>query len=184
MGLRGNGQRVIAAVGAAAIGATLLFGQNGAAQSAVDCPLSPLTLPLFDATAVAIVASTPLALDSAPGVDDVAITAAMETIVTCANSANPAVANSIFTERYLASLFLDPATYLPAFELQLESESTQVVGTLKLDEVVSVTVLADGRVEVVAELHNDSESYTDTFVLAFVGGAWLIDGVPNLDPLP
>lgn len=179
-----NGQRLITTVCAVAVVSMVWFGQGGIAQSSVDCALSPLTLPLFGATPVAIVASTPVAMASTANVDEAVITTAMEMIVTCANSADPAIANSIFTERYLASLFLDPSTYLPAFEQELDNASSQVVGTLMLDEIVSFTVRSDGRIEVVARLHNASESYTDTFVLVYVGGAWLIDDVTNLDPLP
>lgn len=184
MNLRRNGQRLTTAVCALTVVATLWFGQGGIAQSSGDCALSPLTLPLFDATPVAVVASTPVAMESTADVDEAAVTDAMEMIVTCANSADPKEANSIFTERYLASLFLDPSTYLPAFEQELDNPSSQVMGTLQLDDIVSFTVHSDGRIEVVAKLHNSSESYTDTFLLAYVGGAWLIDDVTNLDPRP
>lgn len=184
MSIRRVGQRLAVVVGVTMVMATISFGQNGAAQDLGDCALKPLTLPLFDAAPVAVVAATPVSMEMAPAVDELAIADAMETIVTCANSANLAEANSIFTERYLASLFLDPTTYLPALEQELDSPSTQVTGTLELDEIISVTVLADGRTEVVAKLHNSSASFTDTFVLAYVDGAWLIDDVTNLDPQP
>jgi hypothetical protein len=149
------------------------------------CDVSPpaLTLPLFAATPAAEVAATPVDVSAAPVLDTAGAEAAMSVIVSCANSGDVAVAYSIFTERYLASLFADPTeTYLPAFELQIADGETQPEGSLELVSIDSVTSLPDGRTEVVATIGSAVETYTDTFVLVSLDGNWLIDDVTNFDP--
>lgn len=91
------------------------------AQTSVDdCPLEPLTLPLFGATPAAIVAASPIAINPEANVDEAAIDQAIEDIVACINSGDPALQNAIFTERYLAEQFADPAqAYQPRFEVEL-----------------------------------------------------------------
>lgn len=172
------------------IGAVLVTGILGAtsfaaAQAADECPLPPLTLPLFAAATPADVAATPVVQADAPPMDEAGATEAMEVIVSCSNSGDPGVAYSIFTDRYLASLFANPdETYLPAFELQVEQGAAQPDRSLVLDTIESVTVLPDGRVEVVATTSTNGTTYTDTFILAWVDGAWLIDDVTSFDPVP
>jgi len=154
-----------------------------AGQDAAECPLPPLTLPLFAATPAAEVAATPVDASAAPALDAAGAEMAMTVIVSCANSGETAVAYSIFTERYLASLFADPTqTYQPAFELEIASGVTQPEGTLELVSIDSVTTLPDGRTEVVAIIDSASATYTDTFVLVSLDGNWLIDDVTNFDP--
>ncbi len=174
-------------LGIAAIALTSLAGVtvSGVAQSEVDCPLPPLTLPLFAATPPAEVASTPVPVTDAPSLDEAGAQEAMTVIVSCSNSGDVAVAYSIFTDRYLASLLDDPdEVYLPAFEQQVDQGAVQPERTLELTEIVSVTPLPDGRVEVVAVTSTNGMDYTDTFVLAWFDGAWLIDDVTSLDPAP
>jgi hypothetical protein len=155
------------------------------AQHGPGCTLSPLTLPLFEATPAVDVAATPVGGEDASFLDQEAATVAMEQIVVCSNSGDPAVAYAIFTERYLATLYADPGeTYQPAFEERLNQGALQPDRNLVLDEVQSVTPLADGRVEVVATISGSGVSYTDTFILAMVGGEWLIDDVTLLQPAP
>lgn len=166
---------------AAVVGVTA----SSAAQPAAECPFAPLTLPLFAASPAADVAATPVAVTEAPVLDEAAATSAMEVIVSCSNSGDPAIAYSIFTDRYLASLFANPdETYLPAFEQQIDQGAVQPDRSLVLAEIVSVTSLPDGRVEVVATTTTNGTSYTDTFVLAWVDGSWLIDDVTEFDSAP
>lgn len=165
--------------------ALMLPGAVSASQTGNECGLAPLALPLFQATPVAIIAATPAVVADNPPVDDAAVEVAMQVIVACANNVDPAVAYAIFTNRYLASQFLDPAvTYLPAFEYMLATGAETAEGTLVLDSVVSWQVLPDGRLQVEARMGNDSASFTDTFILAHNDGAWLIDEVMNLEPEP
>ena len=156
---------------------------TGSAQDDDACTLAPLTLPLFAASPPAEVAATPVAVEDAPVLDEASAASAMELIVSCSNSGDPAVAYAIFTDRYLASLFADPdEVYLPAFEQQIDQGAVQPDRSLELTEIVSVTPMEDGRVEVVATTAINGTSYTDTFVLAWVDGVWLIDDVTALDP--
>lgn len=172
-------------IGAFLLAASLTSTSFAVAQADDACPLPSLTLPLFAAATPADVAATPVAQADAPVLDEAAASEAMEVLVSCSNSGDPAVAYSIFTERYLASLFDDPdVTYLPAFEQQIELGAVQPDRSLKLDEVDSVAMLPDGRVEVVATTSTNGTRYTDTFVLAWVNGDWLIDDVTDFDPLP
>lgn len=153
------------------------------AQSATSCPLAPLTLPLFEAATPADVAATPVVSSDAPALDEDGAREAMEIIVSCSNSANPAVAYAIFTDRYLASLFSDPAeTYLPAFEQQIAQGAVQPDRSLELEDIVSINVLPDGRVEVTATTAANGARFTDTFTLVWVDGAWLIDDVSVFNP--
>lgn len=154
-----------------------------AGQDPGTCPFPALTLPLFAATPAATVAATPVDASAAPALDEAGAEEAMSVIVSCANSGDVAVAFSIFTERYLASLFADPTeTYQPAFELQIASGPSESEGTFELESIESVTPLSDGRVEVIATVSSASATYTDTFILVSIDGNWLIDDVTNFDP--
>lgn len=159
-------------------GPSLVTGQIQA-----TCPLPPLTLPLFAATPAAEIAATPIAVADVPVLDEAGAESAMSVIVSCANSSDVAIAYSIFTERYLASLFADQTeTYQPAFELQIANGSTEPESTFELTSINSVTALPDGRMEVVASVSSASSTFTDTFILVLVDGNWLIDDVTDFDP--
>jgi hypothetical protein len=171
----------IAAIGV--IGALTIIATPAQAQGPAGCPLDPLTLPLFDATPPAAIAATPLPVSSAGEVSDDAVAEAVEIIVTCANDADPAVAWSIFTERYLAQQFADPTvTNLPAFEQFIDVGDAQAPGSLELTELGPITTLDDGRVSVEVTVASGAATFTNTLVLAFVDDAWLIDEVLDAAP--
>jgi hypothetical protein len=162
-----------------------LLGPAATAQEESGCTLPPLSLPLFDATPAAIVAATPVAAEGPVEVHEEEIREAVEMIVTCANSADPKLVNAIFTERYLAERFADPATTsLPVFEQSLDHEDGIISTSLVLDGVEEITPLDDGRVSAVAVISSSTSTFRDTLILANVDGAWLIDDLGELDPAP
>jgi hypothetical protein len=166
-----------------AISLLALLAPVATAQEESDCTLPPLTLPLFDATPAAIVATTPVIADGPQTVDEEEIRAAVELIVTCANSEDPKLINAIFTERFLAERFADPTTASqPVFEQSLDQEEGVIPTSLVLDGIEDVTPLDDGRVSVVAVITSSTSTFRDTLILANVDGNWLIDGLGELDP--
>lgn len=88
-----------------------------AAQGETTCDLAPVTLPLFDATPAATIVATPAASASAPAPTEEAMRAAAERIVACANDRAQSSRYAVFTDRYLAALFIGPdRADQPAFE--------------------------------------------------------------------
>jgi len=164
------------------------LASTGAAAAGVqpppeECTLEPLTLPLFDATPAAEVAATLLAREADSAADPGTIRRAVETIVACINTGDPAYQFAIFTERYLARQFVDPSvTYQPEFERQLALGPSDEAETFELVEVSGFDMLEDGRVSVVVELTGGRTTYRDTLVLANVDGIWLIDAIEEFDP--
>lgn len=169
----------------AVVSLLVLFAPVATAQEESECALPPLTLPLFDATPAAIVAATPIDSGGPATVDEAEIRAAVEMIVTCANSADPRQVNAIYTERFLAERFADPTVAnQPAFEESLDRETGTIPTSLVLDGVEDITPLEDGRVSVVAVISSSTSTFRDTLILANVDGDWLIDGLGELDPAP
>lgn len=164
-------------LGAVALGGALAQPESG------ECDLEPLTLPLFAATPAAQIAATPAA--TSPGVvpDEETIREAIDTIVECVNTGEPSYQYAIFTERYLAGQFADPAeTYQPQFEYDLSLGPADVVPVFELVSASDITILADGRVSVTVEVASAGTTYRDIFTLANVDGVWLVDEVEQLDP--
>lgn len=151
------------------------------------CELDPVTLPLFDATPAAIIAATP-ASNSGGGnplltTDAVAIETAIETIVICISSSDPALRYAVFTDRYLAEQLADPdRTYQPAFEQQLDSGASTDTSRYSIESIAEFVPLDDGRVSVVVTLSTERKQYRDQLVLANIEGTWLIDDVELIDP--
>jgi len=145
------------------------------------CRLSPLTLPLFGGTPVAIgtPVATALSVGTPASEDEIAaIEDATATIVACINTGDPKLVYAVFTEHYLAETYGNPETaYLPAFEQSLDGVAIPVTPAFVLDEVADVTALADGRIAATITLSQDGASVTDTLVFAEVDGVWLIDEV-------
>lgn len=165
----------------AAFGAITLATPSTLAQEPGSCTLDPITLPMFDATPPAVVASTPQSAAAVADVTNDDARAAVELIVACANETDPALAWAIFTDRYLAEQFIDPTvTNLPAFEQFIDQGETRTPGSLVVDAVGPVTTLEDGRISLEVTVTSGSASYTNTLVLALVDDTWLIDDV--LDP--
>jgi hypothetical protein len=167
------------------VGMLIMAGSmTGAAQDAAPgqpaCTLSPVTLPLFDATPASVIAATPAAAQGAA--DAGAIEAALETIVTCINSPDPALRYAVFTDRYLAERLADGAVYQPAFERQLDTGASAADSRFALEAIEDVVTEDDGRVGVTVTLTTEGQAFTDRLVLAYVDGDWLIDEVELIEP--
>jgi len=169
----------------------VLFCARGSAQDQVpgspSCPLDPLTLPLFDATPAVIIAATPAVGSTGTGdaspADVSTIEPAIEDIVACINTGDPAFQYAVFTDRYLAAHLADrSSTYQPAFEQRLDSGVDPNAPGFMIESLADVTPLDDGRVSVVVSLSADGYQYEDRLVLVDVDGRWLIDEVELLDP--
>lgn len=171
--------------------ALLLVPLNASSQEQApgspECGLPPVTLPLFDATPASIIVATPASI-AIPGtgpapLDAASIEPAIETIVACINTEDPASRYAVFTERYLAQQLADPTvTYQPAFELQLDTGTDASAPQFTIESIEDATPLDDGRVSVVVTLAADGVSYEDRLTLAEVDGNWLIDDVELIDP--
>ena len=153
-------------------------------DDAVSCSLTPLTLPLFAATPPADLA-TPLAATPAsdvarkPTAEEASdIQSGVATLVACINTGNPRLVYAIFSERYLATQYADPAkAYLPAFEQKLDGPTVPVEPPFVLVGVTRIQILADDRAKVTVTISQMQESWTSTLTLVRIDGAWLIDGV-------
>lgn len=178
----------LAAVCLLAGAALLLIPIDGFSQEQVPgspaCRLSPVTLPLFDATPAAVIAATPVAaVAGAAPADTATIEGAIATIVACINMGDPALRYAVFTDRYLAKQLADPTvTYQPAFEQRLDVATDPDIPQFSIVSIEEVVPLDDGRVSVVVTLAADGMRYEDRLVLAYVGGDWLIDEVELIDP--
>lgn len=169
----------------------ILFCASGSAREQVPgsraCPLDPVTLPLFDATPAAIVAANPTAASTGTGgaspADVSLIEPAIEDIIACINTGDPAFQYAIFTDRYLAAQLADrSSTYQPAFEQRLDRGVDPDAPEFTIGSISDITALNDGRVSVVVSLAVESSRYEDRLILIDVDGRWLIDDVELLDP--
>lgn len=162
-----------------------MFATSGAAQTPQvgQCVIPPVTLPLFDATPAAMVAATPQAATGPATPGDGEIEQAVADLVDCINTGDPAFVYAVFTERYLASLFADPAAaYQPELEQQIANGALSTPDTFTLVAISGITPLDDGRVSVTITLANGVSEFRDTLTLALVDGTWRIDDVTGLDP--
>jgi len=143
------------------------------------CQLPPPTLPPFGGTPVAANAATPTAPQAPPeAITEREITAALEQIVACVNTGDPALVFAVFTPQWIARQFVDPEThYLPAFARMLDVTEPVPAEPLALTAVEGITERPDGRVEVVATFASGAEPWRDTLVLVEIDDSWLIDGV-------
>lgn len=154
-------------------------------RAGAGCSLPPVPLPLFDATPPAVIAATPPTHDAAPEASDEEIAAAVEAIIACANSTSQADRYAVFTDRYLAALFMSatPADQ-PAFERMIATGALPKAGTATLSRVTDIVRRDDGRVDVTMHITGRNGSVMDRVTLAWDGDrqAWLIDAVVSLDP--
>lgn len=165
---------------------SVLVGGTVSAQtpaSEVACELTPLTLPLFDATPLATVAAevspTPVGSFSEDQATEV-----LEQYVACINTGDLTLVWAMFTPRWFAREFADPEVhYLPAFEQMLDNGANPqpLQDPIALDAIRSITVRPDGMVDVTATFSSDGESWTDRLTLALIDGEWLIDDVHPVD---
>jgi hypothetical protein len=156
-------------------------------SSAADCELDPVTLPLFDATPAAEIPgaiATPASPDAtgqpASPEDTEIYRTALDALVACTNTGEPEYAYAIFTERYLASLFVDPDRfYQPAFERMIAQGDLDIGDSepLTVENIDHVMVLADGRLSGRVVTTSAGISWTDILILQQVGDDWLIDDV-------
>lgn len=177
--------------GIVACAAFVLLPSAGSGQVQVPgspaCQLEPVTLPLFDATPAAIIAATPASnpvnASADTTLDAATIETAIEAIVNCIASSDPALRYAVFTDRYLAEQLADPdRTYQPAFEQLLDSGVSTDAPQYAIEAIEQPAPLGDGRVSVVVTLSADGTQYRDRLVLADVDGTWLIDEVELIEP--
>lgn len=162
---------------------------HGATAQAPDtgCQLRPVTLPLFDATPAAEIpgaVATPASPDTtgqpASRKDVERFNTALDALVACANTGEPEYVYAVFTERYLASLFVDPGrNYQPAFEQMIAQGDLDIGDSVPLtvESIDTVTVLADGRLSGRVMTTSAGISWTDILILQYVGDDWLVDEV-------
>ena len=156
------------------------------------CSLEPVSLPLFDTTPAAEIVASPLApTANAPAPAEQQAVDALENILACVDSDSTALRYAIFTDRYLADLFIgeDPADQ-PAFERVIANDVVVEPSESELLGVSEFETLDDGRIAITANIRTTTESGTQTvndrLVLAWDPDqeAWLIDAVLALEPPP
>lgn len=158
----------------------LMIGPGASAQA--TCTLTPLTLPLFDGTPVAELA-TPQASPASATLSEEEATALLEMYVACTNTGDPTLVWAIFTPRWFSTQFADSEEhYLPAFEYEIATGNTPVVNPLALESVDDVERLPDGRYGVTATFTSGEMRWTDQLILANIEGQWLIDDVVLVSP--
>lgn len=158
-----------------------------AQENVETCSLTPVELPLFDATPAAEV---PGALATPATTDDPArnateeeiaeFVAAFELLMVCANSGDQKLANAIFTERFLAARFADSSVlYQPDFERILDQNFgvEENADSLFAEEIAEVKVRDDGRMSARVTFSSADLLWRDTLILKYVGDVWLIDEV-------
>lgn len=146
------------------------------------CELTPLTLPLFDATPLAEL-STPRATPATDVLSDEDATEILDMYVACTNTGDPTLVWAMFTPRWFSSEFADSEEhYLPAFEYEIANGESAVRDPLVLESVDTIELLDDGRVAVTATFSSAESQWTDILILANVDGQWLIDEVVLVSP--
>lgn len=154
-----------------------------ATSAQATCELTPLTLPLFDATPLAALA-TPMATPADEALSEEEATEVLEQYVACTNTGDPTLVWAMFTPRWFSSEFADSEEhYLPAFEYDIATDEVQpVTNPLELVSVNEINLLGDGRVAITATFSSGESEWTDQLILAQVDGQWLIDEVVLVSP--
>jgi hypothetical protein len=154
------------------------------AQEAATCEMTPLELPLFGGTPVAVLA-TPSPQAQAAFLPESQVDEVLQQYVACTNTGDPTLIWAVFTPRWFSQTFADPEEhYLPAFEQMLDLEGEPASVPLELVEIVEVEQTDDGRVGVTATFRSGNQEWTDKLTLIAVDGQWLIDEVELINPLP
>lgn len=147
-----------------------------------NCELTPLTLPLFDATPLAMLA-TPAATPTGIILSEGEVVDVLEQYVACTNTGDPTLVWAMFTPRWFSSEFADPEVhYLPAFEYQIANGQEIVVDPLELVSIDEIVLQEDGRVAVTATFASADLVWTDQLILVQIDGTWLIDDVVLITP--
>lgn len=164
---------------------TLLFSMalfTPTIQAEATCELTPLPLPLFDATPLADLA-TPVTTPATDALSEDEVADVLEMYVACTNTGDPTLVWAMFTPRWFSAQFADSEEhYLPAFEYEIATGHIEVVDPLVLESVDDIELLEDGRLAVTATFTSGDLEWTDQLVLANVDGQWLIDEVVLVSP--
>lgn len=164
----------------------IMFGFLSVSQGAhaeSTCELTPLTLPLFDATPVAEL-STPAATPATEILTEEEAIEILEQYVACTNTGDPTLVWAMFTPRWFSVEFADSEEhYLPAFEYEIANGESGVVDPLILENVDEIELMEDGRVAVTATFRSADLQWTDQLILANIEGQWLIDEVVLVSPM-
>lgn len=151
-------------------------------QAQATCEMTPLTLPLFDGTPVAQLA-TPAASPANVEPTENDARDVLEIYVACTNTGDPTLVWAMFTPRWFSAEFADPEKhYLPAFEYDIATGHNDVTDPLVLVSIEEVDPQEDGRVAVTATFGSGDMEWTDQLILANVNGQWLIDDVVLISP--
>lgn len=152
------------------------------AQAQPSCELTPLTLPLFNGTPVAQLATA----EATPATDVLTeneVVEILEMYVACTNTGDPTLVWAMFTPRWFSTEFADSEEhYLPAFEYEIANSQEMVENPLDLVGVEEIEMHIDGRVVVTATFESGNTQWTDRLILANVDGQWLIDEVVLVSP--
>lgn len=163
---------------------TSLAASATAAQS-TGCTLDPVPLPLFGATPAVEVATPEPVLAVVPELDHDGAVEAVESLLACAGEDSQDLRYAIFTDRYLANLFIGehPADQ-PAFERMIAVGAVTEPSTPELIGVSDVETLDDGRVAATVDAKTAEGAIHDRLILAWdpEQEAWLIDDVISLNP--
>lgn len=152
------------------------------AEAESSCELTPLALPLFDATPIAAHA-TPAATPATEVLTEEEATEILEMYVACTNTGDPTLVWAMFTPRWFSSEFANSEEhYLPAFEYEIANGEQDVINPLVLESVDEIELSDDGRVAVTATFSSAEMQWTDQLILAKVDGQWLIDEVVLVSP--
>lgn len=169
------------------VGLSLIVPISAHAQTP-PCSLDPIDLPLFEATPAAAIAATPQQPDETvtdPSDDEMIDAAGM--LVACTNDDSAAVRYAVFTDRYLASLFVgrQPADQ-PAFEQMIATGESSPKEPSILESVSDIELMDDGRVAVTLAISTPQGEINDRLILVWDEEAdtWLIDEIVALDPPP
>lgn len=153
-----------------------------AARAESTCELTPLTLPLFDATPLAEL-STPIATPATHQLTDEEANEILEMYVACTNTGDPTLVWAMFTPRWFSVQFADSEEhYLPAFEYDIATGHNEVTDPLSLTSVDKIELQSDGRMAVTATFTSGSLKWTDQLMLMNIDGQWLIDEVVLVSP--
>ena len=152
------------------------------AQAQTSCELTPLPLPLFDATPIEALA-TPVATPATEVLTEDEATEILEMYAASTNTGEPTLVWAMFTPRWFSSEFADSEEhYLPAFEYEIANDEADVANPLILESVDEIELLDDGRVAVTATFSSADIEWTDQLILVNVGDQWLIDEVVLVSP--
>lgn len=159
---------------------TVMSGSSAYAQA--TCELIPLTLPLFDGTPVAQLA-TPAVNPAIEVLTEEEATEILEMYTACTNTGDPTLVWAMFTPRWFSTQFADSEEhYLPAFEFDIANGEEAVENPLLLVNVGDIELQDDGRVAVTATFGSGELEWTDQLLLANIEGQWLIDEVVLVSP--